>query len=170
MPATTQRGVSLIEIMIGVAIIGLVIGLGIPSFTGTIRDSRVRAMADEYSDGLVLARQEAINRNRTIRFEPATTGWRIVLPGSGGTADQTLATRTALTTESAFRATASLAAVSFTGSGRASTGAFTVDVTHATAACRAAGGDVRCLRVMVAPGGAIRSCDPAVAAPDPRSC
>lgn len=51
----------------------------------------------------------------------------------------------------------------------------TFDVTPADAStCRAAGGDMRCLRIVVTPGGRVRMCDPsvdAVASPnDTRAC
>jgi type IV fimbrial biogenesis protein FimT len=46
------------------------------------------------------------------------------------------------------------------------------DVSSASGTCAAAGGDMRCLRVVVTAAGQIRMCDPAVPATstDPRKC
>jgi type IV fimbrial biogenesis protein FimT len=65
--------------------------------------------------------------------------------------------------------------VTFTSIGRAELAAnATFDITNpAGGACRTAGGDepMRCLRVVVTPGGQVRMCDPAVAdKSDTRSC
>jgi type IV fimbrial biogenesis protein FimT len=39
-------------------------------------------------------------------------------------------------------------------------------------ACKTAGGDepMRCLNIVVTPGGRVRMCDPSVAGPDTRAC
>jgi type IV fimbrial biogenesis protein FimT len=164
------RGFSMIETAISLVIFAILVGAAVPSLAGMVRDNRVRSLADEFSDGLQFARQEALTRNRQIRFTFDTSGWRVVLPGATPGQDETLATRTRTSSESTYRITASATTVTFSGNGRASPGNFSADVGHASQACRAAGGDVRCLRIRVAAGGAIRSCDTAVGEDDPRNC
>ena len=148
-------------------IVALVTMFGIPSFVQQVRDGRIRTLADEFHDGLQIARQEAIQRNTSIRFDVLSTGWRIVLPG---VSDTVLAGRTRMNNETSYTSTASSTVVTFNGSGRASTTNFRIDVTHATETCKASGGTTRCLRVSVQPGGAIKTCDPALTSGDPRSC
>lgn len=169
-PHLKTRGFSILENLIAVTIVALMVAMGIPSMTESIRNNRIRSMADEYSDGLRLAQQEAVTRNRTIRFEVSSAGWRVFVPGATTSLDTNLNTRTVLSAESTYRATASATTLSFNGAGRATSGVFSVDFTHATVACQSAGGTARCLRLVVAPGGAIRTCDPVVASTDPRSC
>ena len=161
------RGFSMVELMVAVSIVGLVLGLGVPSLVQQVRDGRIRTLADEFHDGLQAARQEAIQRNTTIRFDVVAGGFRVVLPGAS---DTVLASRTALTTESRYAATASAATLAFNGSGRASTSSFRIDFSLSGSECKATGGANRCLRVTVQPGGAIRMCDPAAGTSDPRSC
>lgn len=160
-------GFSLVELMIGITIVTLVGALGVPSFVSQVRDGRIRTIADELHDGLQMARQEAIQRNTTIRFDVLSSGWQVVLPG---TTDGVLAGRTNTTKESSYTVTATASTLSFNGSGRASTSSFRVDVASASATCKASGGAIRCLRIVVQPGGAIKSCDPAAASNDPRKC
>lgn len=50
-------------------------------------------------------------------------------------------------------------------------GSVAVDITSTQGACTSSGGDVRCLRITIAPGGETRMCDPAVTSgDDPRKC
>jgi len=76
-----QRGVTLIELLIGVTIISCLLLVGMPSFTGWIRDLQVRGAAESIQSGLLLARSEAIRRNRPVQLTLADAGglveWRI---------------------------------------------------------------------------------------------
>jgi type IV fimbrial biogenesis protein FimT len=164
-------GISLIEVMVALLILSIVLAKGIPGILDYVRNDRVRAVAEEMRDGLQSARLEAIRRNTTVNFVPNGSAWSVIQPGVAGTPDTTLAQRTAMGAETQVSAVASGPSVSFNGSGRLGTaGGFTVDVSSAANACVTAGGDVRCLRVTVSPGGMIRMCDPAAAAPAPQAC
>jgi type IV fimbrial biogenesis protein FimT len=167
----STRGFGIIELLIGIAIVGLTLALGIPSLSELSRNSRIRAMADEYQDGLLQARMQAIQRNQTIRFDINQNGWQVVLPGSTAPNDTTLQSRTRLTTEANYGVSANMSSVTFNGMGRATSGSLEVDFTHTGSTCSSSGGTTRCLRLVVRPGGAIRTCDPAVyATTDPRKC
>lgn len=63
-----QRGFTLIELMIGVIIMGILFAAAAPSFSGWIQNAQVRTAAESISGGLQLARAEAVRRNSTIRF------------------------------------------------------------------------------------------------------
>jgi type IV fimbrial biogenesis protein FimT len=167
----SSRGFSLIELMLAVVIVSLVLAKGLPTVMDYIRNDRIRSAAEEVRDGLQTARMEAIRRNATVNFVPNATGWSVVVPGSGSTADQTLHTRAPRSSENQLAATASAASVAFSGSGRlVGAGAFTIDLTTPAEACVADGGVARCLRVSAVAGGMIRMCDPALPAGNPQAC
>ena len=64
-----QRGVTLIELMIGLAIVALVLFVAVPSFGIFLQNSQIRNAAGSVLDGLQLARNEAIRRNSPVRFQ-----------------------------------------------------------------------------------------------------
>ena len=69
----TQRGVTLIELVIGLVIISLVMGFGAPSFSGWIQNAKISTAAEATQNGLQLARAEAVRRNTQVRFQFTTT-------------------------------------------------------------------------------------------------
>ena len=68
-----QQGVTLIELLTALIIIGLVFGLGVPSFGGWIQNAQIRTAAEAIQNGLQLARVEAVRRNMTVRFQLTNT-------------------------------------------------------------------------------------------------
>lgn len=81
---TTQRGVSLIEFMIGVVVVGILAAVAIPSFKDWIQNAQVRNAAESIVNGLQLARSEAVHLNTMVRFSMnSTTGevdWEVCAP------------------------------------------------------------------------------------------
>ena len=68
-----HSGFSLVEIMVVVAIAGVLLGLGIPAFRTMIDSNRTRAAAESVQTGLRQARAEAIQRNAPMRFQLVST-------------------------------------------------------------------------------------------------
>lgn len=68
-----NRGVSLIEIVIVLAILGLLLLAAIPSVTDRIRNTQIRNAAESLLAGLQRARTEAITKNEAIRFSLVNT-------------------------------------------------------------------------------------------------
>jgi type IV fimbrial biogenesis protein FimT len=68
------RGVTLIELMIGMTIISCLLLVGMPSFTSWIQDLQVRGAAESIQSGLLLARSEAIRHNRPVQLTLADAG------------------------------------------------------------------------------------------------
>ena len=166
-----QRGITLVELMIALLILSIVLAKGLPTLLDYISNDRIRSAAEEMRSGLESARMEAIRRNTTVNFVPDATGWSVILPAVGTTPDEVLIARTPKHSEAALTATPSLASVGFNGSGRlAAPGDFSVDIAQSGDACQAAGGNARCLRVTVSPGGMVRMCDPALPADAPQGC
>ena len=64
-----SRGMSLIELMIGLAVLGILLGLGIPAFTTMLQNLQIRTAAEAIVSGLQTARNEAVRRNTSVRFQ-----------------------------------------------------------------------------------------------------
>jgi len=78
-----QRGISMIEVMVAVAILAIVIGIGTPSLTSWVQNTQVRATAESLLSAIQLARAEAVRQN--LRAQ-------LLLTDSGGKASWTAIT------------------------------------------------------------------------------
>lgn len=63
-----QRGVSVIELMIGVALLTFLLFLGVPAFQNFLMNTKVKNAAENVQTGLQLARAEAVRRNANVFF------------------------------------------------------------------------------------------------------
>ncbi|MAR89504.1 MAG: GspH/FimT family pseudopilin [Pseudomonadota bacterium] len=63
-----QQGFTIIELMITVAIVAIIAGLGIPSFNSLVASNRVVSSINELHQGIRLARAEAVKRNDSVIF------------------------------------------------------------------------------------------------------
>lgn len=68
-----QRGVTLIELMVGLAVLAILVSLGLPAFNQMIRNAQVRSHAESVQRGVMLARSEALKRNQQVRFSLVST-------------------------------------------------------------------------------------------------
>lgn len=64
-----QRGVTLIELMLGIALLGIIATLALPSFTAFLDRSRLQGAVQALDADLQWARSEAVKRNAVIRVE-----------------------------------------------------------------------------------------------------
>lgn len=193
-----ERGFNLIELMVGLAILAMVMFVAIPGMTTWMRNSQIRAATESIQGGLQSARAEAVRRNTNVEFvltSLASAGtasdWRVrcavgsasaTCPGLGQGADGPGVTyiEQGLNNESSPHAVVSVTpaattTITFNGTGRITplpAGNIQIDVAHDTNACISAGGDARCLRLILAPGGQARMCDPSLPSPpaNPRGC
>ncbi|MBT6123761.1 MAG: prepilin-type N-terminal cleavage/methylation domain-containing protein [Halieaceae bacterium] len=90
-PLKDSSGFTLVELMITVLIVGVLLGIGLPSFRSFIVDQRYRATSADLRLALMMARSEAVKRNAAIQVTPKTandwtSGWEIIDPATG-TAD-----------------------------------------------------------------------------------
>ncbi|MCF6252210.1 MAG: GspH/FimT family pseudopilin [Methylococcaceae bacterium] len=64
-----NKGFSLIELMITIAIAAIVMGIGIPGFVQVIKNNRLATNANELISSINLSRSEAIKRNVRVFVE-----------------------------------------------------------------------------------------------------
>jgi type IV fimbrial biogenesis protein FimT len=201
MARRAPRGFTLIEMMIGITIVALVLFVAVPMFTIFLQNQKIKNAAQTVMIGLSSARAEAIRRNQTVRFQfvsdltagcalsTTSLAWVVSLadpagnceaaPGDMGSAAQIIEKRSA--TEGTLNvaiATTGGTTATFSGLGRLSGAGITqIDFSNTTGTCEhlSASGKMRCLRVLITPGGEARMCDPKVPAAvppavEPRAC
>ena len=163
-------GVTLIELMIGLAIVALLLTLGLPSISTWMQNSQLRNAAESVQSGLQLARAEAVRRNTLVGFNMAgpDSSWSV---GQMNPATQVQARSAAEGTLNPQIATTNPLIV-FNGLGKAALAATAViQITNPTGGACKPGGEMNCLNVTVSVGGQVKMCDPTIAdATDTRAC
>lgn len=168
-PKSKHLGFSLVELMIGVAILAILAGLAMPSFQTWIRNSQIRNAAESITNGLQRARAEAVALNTNVAFAlGADSSWTINVVTPASVIEQRLSTegsKNVTRTELPVGATT----ITFNNFG------IVVANADATASLTqvdlAAVGGTQNLRVTIGVGGNARMCDPNLAAgSSPRAC
>lgn len=177
MSRAAQRGITLIEVLIAVVIIGIVMALGMPAYSTWIQNTQIRTAAESILAGLQTARNEAIRRNAAVQFKldgAGTTQWRVNFfsdpdanplqsrPAEEGSPNATITTTPGDANTVTFSA---LGRVIPNADASPSLTAVLVDNLLIAVAA-----DRRALQIDIPAGGAIRLCDPKVLAGDPRAC
>ena len=191
-----QRGVTLIELMIGISIVSALLAVGVPAFSLWIQNTQNRTAAESVLNGLQLARNEAVKRNTLVRFNltddtgQGLVAWNVgcvivttdcpamiqsrPAPEGGGNARVGIdTTPNPMPVPVGYFGTAIspgtglVAGVTFDGMGQA---LVTGDITRIDIT-NALTSDARRYVMTIGPGGETRMCDPAVAfASNPQGC
>ncbi len=192
-----QQGVTLIELMVGIAILAGLLAMGIPAFTSWIQDTQNRTAAESILNGLQTARAEAVRRNTVIRFSltdsDGKVSWTVGCPTATADCPASIQSRSAAESGNLAKVTVSSAAipvpapagyftalisspgelpaeVNFDGLGRVFTPPAGALFNRADVTSTA-NANARRYVVVVSSGGQIRMCDPKMSfATDPRGC
>ena len=62
----TEKGFTLLELLVTVVVMGVVLGVGVPNFLEFVRSNRMAAAANEMVSGIYAARSEAIKAQRLV--------------------------------------------------------------------------------------------------------
>lgn len=185
-----QSGYSLVELIVGLAILAMLISFGIPEYSKFIANARIRATSEGIATGLNLARAEAVKRNARVEMVltddlPVEAQVNIVIPATGGAnwivrewvpstnsfnfiegklgAEGSGREEASVTVASSSADATYDGRVAFTGFGSMAIGQpVSFQFTYPAAGLCAPAGPMRCLNINVSPGGQIRICDPAV--------
>jgi type IV fimbrial biogenesis protein FimT len=167
------RGFTLIEMLIGIAVLALLLGLAAPSFMVWIQNTQIRTAADALLNGLQVARTEAIRRNKTVQFSLGTqTEWTVSVISplqqlQYRAQDEGSANAVVQTTPGGSSTVTFDPLGGRTSNNDLSSPIDSIDVTSSVAPA-----GVRPLRIVITPSGSARMCDPDVnlKTGDPRRC
>ena len=107
----TQRGLTLVELLVTLAIAGVLLGMAAPSFTEFIAQRTLTTAANDFVLGVMLARSESVRRGQSVSVQAVDAGdsdnewgrgWCVVV-GNGGNCTNALR-RFAALDENAFDA------------------------------------------------------------------
>jgi len=187
-----QRGFTLVELLVGLTLLAVLLGLGVPAMGTYLQNSKLASAAASYYSGLQIARTEAIRRNVRTEFvltdTPVSTAnlanvagadisgrnWLVraasgaafvaVEAKAGAEGDGNAAAAAIQVTGSASAPAVFDGRIPFNGFGGTADGApYQIDISNpAAGTCALGGGKIRCRRITVSPGGQIAACDPAV--------
>ena len=166
---TNCFGVTMIELLIGMAILAILVTIGLPSLGTWMQNNQLRSAAESIQTGLQYARAEAVKRNTFV-------GFTMPGPDSSWTVDvmnppEQLQSRPAAEGTPSAQIATTNSTIIFNGLGKTSLAAGAViQVTNPTGGACQPAGDMTCLNVTVSVGGQVKMCDPRFAAPDTRGC
>lgn len=175
-PPGRHAGATLIELLIGIAIVAIMITMGLPSFMVWIQNTQIRTAAEAVLNGMQMTRAEAVRRNEQITF--ALNGFDWAITDSTGA---TIESRTAQEgSDNVVLAATGTLPLTFNGLGRPIGGVAVLPGTNDVARisvsnptggeCQASGGAMRCLEIHVTLSGQVRMCDPRLPSSDPQGC
>ena len=72
---TPGRGFTLIELVVVVALLGVILAIAAPSMRSFVVGQRIRALSYDLTSDLLLARSEALKRNSTVVVARDTEQW-----------------------------------------------------------------------------------------------
>jgi type IV fimbrial biogenesis protein FimT len=167
-----QKGVSLIETLVALVIVSVLLVAGAPSFASFMQNRKIRNAAEAVHSGLSFAKAEAVRRNTIVTFKLAANGgWILDCQNCPDAKDMPTMSAAEISPDIAVTALD----IGFNGFGRALPPVAGIDTTiyisNSKGLCEVKNGTgtMRCLQIIVTPGGQIRSCDPRLTETNPSS-
>ncbi len=173
-----QAGVSLVEILVGLVVMGILLAVAVPNFRAWIQNAQIRTAAEAIQDGLQVALSHAVTLNNPVQFAltGADSSWAVGCATATATCPGLIQSHSGVEGAPNAAVAAIQANVAFNGLGRIvptppAPLTFSVTNPQAGGACVPAG-PMRCLNVQVTASGNIRICDPALPGypTDPQGC
>lgn len=172
MSGKPASGFTLVEMIIAIAIFALLVTAALPEFRVWVQNTQIRTAGEGILNGLQLVRNEAVRRNTNMELEMiGASGWNAKVASTGqiiqsradgeGSGNAVLVIKPDGATKATFNGLGRLVA---NGDGSDSITEIKVDSNGVSAA------STRELCITVGTGGAVRLCDPQVAAGDTRAC
>jgi len=84
MDAQNQQGFTLIELLVTLAVAGILLGIGIPSFTGAIKNSSVSSDYNHVTQALYMARSEAVKSHSAVTVCPKASEGSMICGTNAG--------------------------------------------------------------------------------------
>ncbi len=167
---TLQKGVTLIELMIGISIMAILLAAGLPSFQTWVQNTQIRTSTESVQNGLQLARAEAVRRNEQVSFILGTgTSWTVQTVSTGTVLQSGLSSEGSVNVTPTVTPTGATTAT-FDPLGRLtnpSTAPTQIEMKIPSMPTNVG----RPLRIIISSYGLVRTCDPYfTAAGDPRKC
>lgn len=72
---TRNKGFTLVELMVTVAIAAILLGVAMPAFQSMSRNNAVRATTNDLISSINLARQQSMSMRTGVTVSPASGGW-----------------------------------------------------------------------------------------------
>ena len=119
------RGFTLVELVVTVALLGMILGIAAPSMRSFVVGQRIRALSYDLTSDLLLARSEALKRNAAVVVARDTEQWHAGWTMAAGTLQ--LSKRNAVGGNVAFDGAP--ASITFDANGRVSSPAAQVRIT-----------------------------------------
>lgn len=169
-----SSGFGLIELMVAVAILGIVMTFALPSYRAWIQNTKVRTATESIQNGIQKARSEALMRNTPVQFTlGANSAWTVQCVNAATCPDLTGGVVEARSNQEGDTSAVTITPtpggatdIVFTNLGIKST---TV-VNQLTQVDVAVANADRNLRITIGAGGNVRLCDPNAGTSDPRRC
>jgi type IV fimbrial biogenesis protein FimT len=171
---TKLLGFSLVELMIGVAVLAIIMSIAFPSFNAMLKNSQIRNATESIQNGIQMARAEAVKRNTPVQFDLRGTNsaWTICVRPSPAASCPVTDNATTIQSRAVDEGSSSNVTVTTTDAAPfvfnsfgamvspvpVSSGLVGVTVDLNTSTLSAA--ESRELRVNIGAGGNIRMCDP----------
>lgn len=177
MNTRVSSGFSLIELMTAIVIMSILVMLALPSYSRWISNTQVRNMAESVQNGLRAAQREAAARNGSVTFLLTNASPPICTSTAASSGANWAICAGSLVIQQSVGKTGNgsavvasdFSSVGFDGLGRTNLGGpAVVSVTSTQGDCEQASTEgIRCLNVLLSPGGKVRLCDPRLSASVP---